>query len=62
MRANGLTIKCTARDSIDGQMGEHTKENISMIRNRVLALILGQMVVSMTDSGSTENSMGKASI
>lgn len=47
----GRTIKCMALVFSDGQMEDSMKENILMIRRKVVESSLGQMVESMMENG-----------
>ncbi len=60
-KGTGLTIKCRARVSINGKMGESTREIIYMIKSMALGYISGRMEGYMKESGLKASSTGMES-
>ena len=57
MMVNGQKTKCKELVSMNGQMAEGIKDNISKIKSMVLVYMNGQMEDSTKVTGQTGNSM-----
>jgi hypothetical protein len=62
MKVNGWIIKWKEQDTLHGQMVEDMKENISMIRKKVMVYSSGLMGGNMMDNGKMGNNMELESI
>merc|ERR1712007_143676 len=58
MMGSGTETECMGKGFSVGAMVASSRDHTSMIKRRVTAFSLGQMVVCMTDSGKAESSMG----
>lgn len=58
-KANGLLIKCTARDFFSGQMENNMRENISKAKRKDMENFNGVMVKYIKDNGKMECNMEK---
>ena len=62
MKANGIEIKCMAKEKLFGKMEENMKEIINMIKNTVMESLNGMMVEDMKVTGKMVNNMEEVSI